>query len=577
MAHQIIGVDLGAYSVKAIVLATKPKLQWLTYDEERVVLDPRASADAANAAAPGEAQAADEPQEGQAQDQAAADDASQQHEEEPAPAVEHEEDELKRQLEPWAAALERLMARMGHHFAENLVTFMPDQKALTVQIGELPFNERKDLLKILPNMLADRLPLPLDKIVYEFRILGDEQRKYEALVGFAKRDDLRKTIDELEAAKVDPKVLTLPEWGLELVATSAVEQAQEKTFALIDLGHEHTRVLVMQRGKPLMARTIKFGGRQLDLSLSQRFKISEEEAQKVKHHSGAILKPSETQDPSLMAMSEAISRAFMPMIRDLRRTFQALYAKDRVELETIYVCGGTSQLRHLTRFFGEEFGVPVEPLPLTRLELGAELDQPTRSSLVMAYAMAMALAEEFKGRSLNLRTGAFAYRGRSSYVRGQLIKYAVLAGVLFACLLSALWMQQRDLNARRDAMRASVGKETKRVLGTSVYDKKTLEKFLDAEGDAKTSIAPKMSAYQLTYEIVSRIEDGTKLELQRFDIDASRNLIQIYGTTSTPQAVDKLVSDLEQLRCLKEIRKDKLKVKNENEASFELQITSGCS
>jgi hypothetical protein len=42
--------------------------------------------------------------------------------------------------------------------------------------------------------------------------------------------------------------------------------------------------------------------------------------------------------------------------------------------------------------------------------------------------------------------------------------------------------------------------------------------------------------------------------------------------------VDKLVTDLENIKCLKDIKKDKLQVKSEEEASFELQINSGgCS
>lgn len=572
MPQQIIGVDLGTYTIKAVVLTTKPKLQWVAYDEEPVLAHADGVAATASPSADEEGAASAESAT-PAQEPAA-----------PAPAGDAaaaeaggEDQELAQALEPWIAALERLMARMELNFAEDLVTFVPANRAMTIQLRELPFGERKDLIKILPGLLMDRLPLPMDKVIYEFRPLSRNATQHEALVAFARRDQLRTTLDELQLGQVDPRQLTLPEWSLEMAAMAAIAQPQEKTFALLDLGHEHTRVIVMERGKPVMARTIKFGGKQVELAIAQRFKIPVEEAHKIKHHSGAIFEAGQTEDASLAAMSEAITRAFMPIVRDMRRTFQALYASDRTQLEAIYLCGGTSQLRQLPRFLSQEFGVEVEMLPLDQLELDEALPEGTRRSLIMAYSLALMLSDDAKNSTLNLRLGPFAYKGRSSYVRAQAIKYGVIAGVLLGLLLSALWMQQRDLNARRDAMRASVGKQTKLVLGTSVYDKKTLDRIIDAEAGATTSIAPKMSAYQLTYEIISRVSDGTKLELQRLEVDVGRNLIQVYGTTTTPQAVDKLVSDLEQLRCLDEIRKDKLKVKNENEATFELQIKSGCS
>lgn len=578
MPQQIIGVDLGTYTIKAVILTTKPKLQWVAYDEEPVLapIVGAAAATAATAAAPA-AEAADAEAQGDQEETQSAEAPQAPEPEGDATSAAAEEQSLEQALEPWIAALERLMARMELNFAEDLVTFVPANRAMTIQLRELPFGERKDLMKILPGLLMDRLPLPMDKVIYEFRPLSRSATQHEALVAFARRDQLRTTLDELALGQVDPRQLTLPEWSLEMAAMAAIAQPQEKTFAVLDLGHEHTRVIVMERGKPVMARTIKFGGKQVEQAIAQRFKIPVEEAHKIKHHSGAIFEPGQTEDASLAAMSEAITRAFMPIVRDMRRTFQALYASDRTQLEAIYLCGGTSQLRQLPRFLSQEFGVEVSMLPLERLELDPSLPEGTRRSLVMAYSLALMLSDDAKNSTLNLRLGPFAYKGRSSYVRAQAIKYGVIAGVLLGLLLSALWMQQRDLNARRDAMRASVGKQTKLVLGTSVYDKKTLDRIIDAEAGATTSIAPKMSAYKLTYEIISRVSEGTKLELQRLEVDVGRNLIQVYGTTTTPQAVDKLVSDLEQLRCLDEIRKDKLKVKNENEATFELQIKSGCS
>ena len=65
--------------------------------------------------------------------------------------------------------------------------------------------------------------------------------------------------------------------------------------------------------------------------------------------------------------------------------------------------------------------------------------------------------------------------------------------------------------------------------------------------------------------------------MDRLDVDIDRNIVQMAGVTSDPQTVDKLVTDLEKLDCIKAVNKKPVTVKSENEAEFRLEITSGCS
>ena len=95
-----------------------------------------------------------------------------------------------------------------------------------------------------------------------------------------------------------------------------------------------------------------------------------------------------------------------------------------------------------------------------------------------------------------------------------------------------------------------------------------------AEGD----LTPRSSAYSVLYDLVSRVSETHKLRLNRIEVDMTRNLVQVYGETSSPQTVDLLVTELEQLECLRSIKKDKLQVKSDTETNFELQINaSGCT
>jgi hypothetical protein len=136
-------------------------------------------------------------------------------------------------------------------------------------------------------------------------------------------------------------------------------------------------------------------------------------------------------------------------------------------------------------------------------------------------------------------------------------------------------MQHRDRAAQRDAMRNAVTVESKKLFGTAIYNKADVLKRLENKNAEVVSVAPKMSAYVLLFSLVEKIDPSMSLEISRLEVDLGRNLVQVYGVTSDPQAVDKLVTDLEALKCLRDVKRDKLQVRSETEASFELQINAG--
>jgi hypothetical protein len=181
---------------------------------------------------------------------------------------------------------------------------------------------------------------------------------------------------------------------------------------------------------------------------------------------------------------------------------------------------------------------------------------------------------------VNLRQGPFVYRGKSSYLRSQLRFFGAAAAVLLVLGAGALMAQRADLHAQRDAMRAAVTTESKKLFGKPVYTEKEIVARLTTTGAAsESSIAPKRSAFDLMHEMISSIKDDKPFRTRRVEVDAERKLMQIYGYTSTAQDVVKIVSEIEQMECIKEgdVKQDKLQT-TKDEVSFELQINaSGCS
>ena len=125
-------------------------------------------------------------------------------------------------------------------------------------------------------------------------------------------------------------------------------------------------------------------------------------------------------------------------------------------------------------------------------------------------------------------------------------------------------------------MEKELGIISKRVFGERVMSSSEVRKRLAGEGDDSEQFVPKLSAYQLLYDVTKQIDKDVELELTRVEVDISRNVIQLVGKTKDAQAVDRVVSDLREIECFKKVTPGKTKIKDD-EAEFDVQISSGCS
>ena len=149
--------------------------------------------------------------------------------------------------------------------------------------------------------------------------------------------------------------------------------------------------------------------------------------------------------------------------------------------------------------------------------------------------------------------------------------------VAIALLVVGLLLQANDVDARHDAVRAQLAKETRKVFGKPLYKAADIRKTIDADEGSETALDKKSSAYDLMYRTVEAIDDKTQLTLTRFEVDVGRNIIQLRGDTGSPQDVDGIVSNLEKVECFKNIKREKIQVRSDERVSFRLDIQSECS
>lgn len=575
---RIVGVDIGSYAIKVVYLDPKAtELAVLGYTRELVTTAAPtapvalgASAEEARPSGPPPVPGTDESFEdaptGVHEPPNDADETTEQADEQAAASIEFSA------APDWVAALQRLRDRDAL-LGELQATAIPDSNAVLIEL-EVPFEDKAKVQNILPHLMVDRLPLAQSEITWDFQTYPDDTAEgARALVAFARNEDIESALQRFAEVGLDPAQLGIAE--LQLATIGAQLVAPDGVTAFVDLGHELTRVAVVTDSAPLLGRTVRSGGRQITEAIRAKFEGTYEEAENVKHQYGAILDDANAPNPDMKRLSDAIQDGMKPIVRNLRRTFQGLFARKRIEVKRVFICGGTSQIKNLEKYLSAELGLPVRRLSVTTPGM---TDGDAGAVGLLALGAALTQQNEvIRNHAVNLRNGRFAYRGRSSYLRRQLMFAGVAILGLLMVLGLTLYMQKASYEAQRDAMKSALQKQTKVLLGTELTTKSAIQKVMEGEDTGGTSYIPNMSAYHLLHELTVKLPKDVTITLDRIEVDTDRNLIQVYGETTDAQAVDRIVSALEQgIECLKEIKKDKLKVRDDK-ADFELQISSGCS
>ena len=117
-------------------------------------------------------------------------------------------------------------------------------------------------------------------------------------------------------------------------ASHLTDPRQKKNgVCLCDIGHRSSRVMVYHQGKIKDMFRIPFGGEHLSLAISERFKISLEEAEILKTQQGSFASHSIADDEQIEAGNEGLFIACNAFAEVLENTIQQLFESIRQRLE----------------------------------------------------------------------------------------------------------------------------------------------------------------------------------------------------------------------------------------------------
>lgn len=476
-------------------------------------------------------------------------------------------------IEALKAALQNLGEQTVHH-VDSIVISVPGTALATHSI-ELPFSEPKKVESALAFEVESQLPFDLDEAVFDHHVCSADERGAQLLVGVMKKRELSPLLELLHDQKLDARVVTHAGLAYQQLFPLLPQEGvpHDAAVAVVDIGHERCSVAIGNFGGSVeFARTFAGGGLSLSKALAQEFQVSLADAQKWKEEHGALGSAARGADAERAAV--ALARALQPVWRDLRATLKAYTARFRRPVGAVWLCGGTSMLPGLSEQLSRDLQLPVRRLELppdVQTVLGLD-----RADTAQAYALALrGGVSGAKASRFNLRRGEFALKSDFDFVAGKMGQIAALAAVLFVLLIASGMVRNAILERKDNQLKAALCDVTQRILGKCETDYAKAQSMLQGKESPAAGI-PEVSATTLLAELTGRVPQNLNVTFEQVVIDLER--ISLRAETENSKNLEDLITALKTYKCFREVNEGRVeKNKDGTKVSTRLDIQVDCS
>jgi general secretion pathway protein L len=452
----------------------------------------------------------------------------------------------------------------GH--ADVVVVALPGAGAATHRLS-LPFSDLRRLEQTLGFEVEGQIPFDLADVRYDYEVLsqrsgrGGVAARTEVLVGVIRRDIVSGLLEGLAALGLDPRVLTLPGLALQQLPLPALG-----ADVILDLGHTRIGLLARENGRPSFVRGFDGGGQALTLALARARSLDWAQAEALKEQSSLV-----GGDPEVQAI---LTRALMPMVREVRQTLKQVSGLARKPIERLWLTGGTSRLEGLGELLARELGVAPQPRP----DLVLPGLTPAHEDLQLgSLAVALAMRGHTGNRTsrFNLRRGDQTFQGDFSKVRERAMRLLALAAALFLLYGVRAYAEMALLGKRERQIDDAICAATKQALGKCVKDPVVARSLLAAAGGSTESTIPDQSAVALLAETASRMSvEGAKMT----EMDVGIDQLQLHGTADSFETVDKVVTALKGYHCFGDVQRGRVQKSHDaSEIEFNLSVRNDCA
>lgn len=223
---------------------------------------------------------------------------------------------------------------------------------------------KKEHEKALPIEIEDRFPIKdFNDFIKAHQIIGTENdgKDIKVLATLAKKEVYNSYMEIFNDDKLSKLEVIIQSKTVSVMNTLPLDDASNIT---LDIGFNTTEIIVSKGQKPLLVKSINFGGALITEMISRMMSISLDEAEELKITKGAILEGNEdlAENEIEIELSNIITPQMSLLFSEIDKTINIAENQLGLRVQHIYTAGGTSNLKYLNEHIEKKFGYETSNL-----------------------------------------------------------------------------------------------------------------------------------------------------------------------------------------------------------------------
>ena len=246
---------------------------------------------------------------------------------------------------------------------KKVITTIPTANLITRNF-DMPNLDKKELKEALKWELDDVLSTSVEKTTFDYIITNKNEDSINVLVIAANNEIIRQYKAPFKELGIKADVINIQ--PMALISLLNHQKKLEEASAVIDFGHQGTRIILCNKEQIFLTRTIDTGGYDFTKNIMDSQQYEYQEAEEFKLEKGLVEPVEEKpidEDVSLLGAGQDFEGIASEIIEEISRSIEFYSIKNRGEnIENIYITGGSSLLDGLEDLIEDETNLKPEKI-----------------------------------------------------------------------------------------------------------------------------------------------------------------------------------------------------------------------
>ena len=205
--------------------------------------------------------------------------------------------------------------------------------------------------------LEEHVPIPAQDAIFDFDLIKEDTQSLEVQVATIPKNIIENYLLIFKHSKISVQSFELE---AQAISRAIIKEGDMETYMIVDFGKKRTGIFIVSRGIVMFTYTLDMGGMILNNMIQKNFKISFEEAEKMKEQYGLQRNVANKELFAVLLNSVSILRDEISKHFLYWHTHKDWEDKNNPSIKKIIFCGGDSNLIGLAEYISISMKSPVE-------------------------------------------------------------------------------------------------------------------------------------------------------------------------------------------------------------------------